>query len=160
VAMFTVSDLFKDVYKRPPGHEESNRARKCEKRVLRSVIRQTDFHNKQVEEEEMWASRKKEEDLDVRRTQTKKEHRGRKGYDDRGENGDTRHSSRKRRGIQPKTIYIRKKPRKSRSGEVADVSLRVKKRAMTIDWEAERRKNEQLREQAWMERTALHPSSA
>eukprot|EP00466_Bigelowiella_natans_P005979 jgi/Bigna1/83598/fgenesh1_pg.111_\ len=158
--MFTVSDLFKDVYKRPPGHEESNRARKCEKRVLKSVIRQTDFHNKQVEEEEMWASRKKEEDLDERRGPVKKGPTGRKGYDTRGENGDARHSSRKRRGNQPKTIYIRKKPRKNGGEQDADASLKFKKRAVKIDWEAERRKNERLREQAWMERSASDPRSA
>jgi len=46
--MFKVDDLFQDVYERPPGHEDSTRPRKCEKRVLASYLRATDFHNKQV----------------------------------------------------------------------------------------------------------------
>ncbi|GAB5368811.1 hypothetical protein AAMO2058_001351600 [Amorphochlora amoebiformis] len=146
--MFKVDDLFKDVYERPPGHEVSGRPKRMEKKVLASVIRQTDFHNKLVEQEEMWASRDKDLNLQKR---VRRERRGKRQRQDSasGNDQDEKKARRKRsekmsRRPKKKEIFIRKKPKaKAGGGSVGGGK---------IDWEAERRKNEKLREEAYRRR--------
>mmetsp|Transcript_13588 Transcript_13588/g.26619 ORF Transcript_13588/g.26619 Transcript_13588/m.26619 type:complete len:378 (+) Transcript_13588:72-1205(+) len=182
--MFTVEELFKDVYQRPPGHEGASKPKRMEKRVLASVIRQTDFHNKKLQEEEMWAARQKDLQLSdrLKREKEKKksssssssrkrrvmrmrsddgessgdrEERMRQRREkferraDRDSTGDNRHSSKKPKKViklKKRTISLKKKRKRKEDGDQKD------DRPPKIDWAAERRRNERLRELAWLER--------
>mmetsp|Transcript_6537 Transcript_6537/g.15861 ORF Transcript_6537/g.15861 Transcript_6537/m.15861 type:complete len:270 (+) Transcript_6537:128-937(+) len=141
--MFTVDDLFKDVYKRPPGHSGTEKARKCEKNVLASVIRQTGFHNKMVEEKEMWASHKKDQEQKAKLKAKRALERQR-----RKRSRESSTSGRRTEGIlRPKRIFIRKRDR-----DVEKVGDAKRNEKLNTDWGEERRKNERLREQAWKNR--------
>jgi len=91
----------------------------------------------------MWASRKKDLDLKARVERQRKPKVEKRGRKERY-NEDKR--SRKRAN-KPRQIFIRKKKKSKPDHENG-----TGKEKVTIDWEAERRKNEKLRMKAWKRR--------